>query len=97
MTQDGLKRIIELFLEDIDKLTYTQNGELKEKKVLESNIDETTVRILFRINSGEEGEFKDFKLIGKKGTIYAIKNISINKIGDSMIHEFSFKFVVEEE
>ena len=97
MTQEGLKKIIDLFLNDISKMTYMQNGQPKQKEILESSVDETTVRVTFKINADEKGEFKDFKLIGKSGTTYAVKNINVTKTGDSMIHEFTFKFVVEGE
>lgn len=97
MTQEGLKKLIDLFLNDISKMTYMQDEQPKEKEILESSVDETTVRVTFKINANEKGEFKDFKLIGKSGTVYATKNINITKTGDTMIHEFSFKFAVEEE
>ncbi|KEI18242.1 hypothetical protein [Clostridium haemolyticum] len=97
MTEEAIERIANLFLNDIEKLTYTVNDSPKEKKIFKSYVKNGNVEILFKIDSSEIGTFDNFKLIGKNKTVYATKILNFQKTNDEIIIEFPFLFMKEGE
>jgi len=96
MTNEGLNRIATLFLNDVEKMTYTLDGALKEKSILNSSIENANVIITFEIGRDEIGVFNNFKLIGKTGTVYATKVLNFQKENDKVIITFPYLFVTKE-
>ena len=96
MTTEGIKRIINLFKEDIDKLTYTLDKQSKEQKVFKVNVTDTSLQIIFKIDRTEKGKFDNFKLVGKDKTVYSSKTLQFTKDTDEVLIEFPFEFRVEE-
>lgn len=93
MTSEGIKRISNLFLNDIDKLIYTLDDNPKEKKIFKSSIENGVVEILFKIDDAEVGTFDNFKLISKDKTVYATKVLNFQKENDEIIIDFPFTFI----
>lgn len=96
MTTEGIKRILNLFKEDIDRLTYTVDGQPKQKKDFTTKIADNSISIIFTIDSKEQGLFDKFTLVGKDGTTYATKILNFKKEEDTVIIEFPVSFVLEE-
>ncbi|NEZ48019.1 hypothetical protein FDF74_12645 [Clostridium niameyense] len=93
MTSEGFNRLASLFLNDIDKITYTQDKEKKEKKLFNSLIKDNKVTLYFKIDRAEIGTFDNFKLIGKSGIAYTSKILNFTKANDEIIIEFPFQFI----
>lgn len=96
MTNEGLNRIATLFLDDVAKMTYTLDGVLKEKSILNSSVDDSNVIVNFEIGRDEMGVFDNFKLIGKENTVYATKILNFQKENDKVIITFPYLFVTKE-
>lgn len=96
MTNEGLNRIVTLFLDDVAKMIYTLDGVLKEKSILNSSVDDSNVIVSFEIGRDEMGVFDNFKLIGKENTVYATKILNFQKENDKVIITFPYLFVTKE-
>ena len=90
MTNEGLNRIATLFLDDVSKMTYTLDGVLKEKPILNSSVDDSNIIVSFEIGRDEIGVFDNFKLIGKENTVYATKILNFQKENDKVIITFPY-------
>lgn len=96
MTEEGLKRIAELFANDIDELNFTKDDLLQKVKV-KPKICGNKIIITLKIAREETGMLDNFKLLGKNGLVYANKILQFQKSNDEVIIEFPFVIINERD
>lgn len=94
MTEEGLKRIAELFANDIEELNYTKDDLLQKVKV-KPQIYGNKIIVTLKIAREETGMLENFKLLGKNGLVYANKILQFKKSNDEVIVEFPFIIINE--
>lgn len=96
MTAEGLNRIATLFASDIDKVTYTQNGAVKEQSISSITVTDNKFTIILNINKADQGTFDNFKIINKTGIVMVNKILSFTKTSDEIVIDFPFTITAKE-
>ncbi|NFJ83958.1 hypothetical protein FDE94_09150 [Clostridium botulinum] len=92
MTNEGLNRICKIFLADIKHLSYKQDGVDKTKTVYKHEIKNNIIKLYFKVDRNEIGEFTEFKVLAQDDTVYESKELSFKKANDEIIVEYPFQF-----
>ncbi|HID0795960.1 TPA: hypothetical protein ACXDAB_003397 [Clostridium botulinum] len=92
MTNEGLNRICKIFLADIKYLVYKQDGVDKTKTVYKHEIKDNIIKLYFKVDRNEIGEFTEFKVLAQDDTVYESQELSFKKANDEIIVEYPFQF-----
>lgn len=97
MTETGLRKIAQRFIDNLDHATYELDGVEKNIDILKRTIDGAEVKVYVYFDDTVVGNVANVKLVDKDGDVVAVSTRSFTKPSRKGLYEtFKYSYVERE-